>query len=183
MRFAKKNLASLVAISLLGLSAAAFAADPVPVPSSDTANVTITATVVDNTCVVDTTSTTWNFPSSVKLDDIMRDGPTANKEVKIMLTDCGPSASKVTVSSNDAKMNASGMITNQADNSSAAKNVAAEILSNDNSTVLTPTSSLTYPLTPNGKSELDFNVKLKQSDGNPKAGDFNTSVALNLAYE
>ncbi len=183
MRFAKKKLVSLMVTSLLGLSAAAFADDPVPAPASDTAHVTITATVVDNTCEVDTASTTWDFPGNVKVDDIMRDGLTAKKPEKITLNKCGTGVKSVTVSTDNGITDASGLIANQLADASAAKNVAAEILGEDNHSVLTPTSSLIYQLKPGDNNYLDFNVKLKQSGGKPTAGNFKSSVVLNLAYE
>lgn len=177
------SVLSLAVLPLLGLSTGAEAGDA-PALSTDATTVSISATVLDNTCEVDA-STPWIL-GNIKVSDIMNNTGAAVKPVQISLQNCGTGVSGITVAAADASVDDQGMIKNQITSTSsvAASNVQAQILAGENSTAPgTPLTSKPVKFTEKGDSPLKFNVKLLSAGSKPTAGEFSANVALKLAYE
>lgn len=182
--FNRYSLASLAALPLLGLSVAA-QADTTLVTTNST-KVSISATVVDNTCEVDA-STPWTL-GNVKVSDIMNGVGGAIKPVTIALRNCGTGVTEIDVSATNETMDEQGLITNEAraQDSTLASNVKAQIQAGDNAKDSTQTLTPTTPVkfVENGDSPLKFNVKLLPvGSAKPTAGNFVANVALTLSYK
>lgn len=185
IRLIRYSLLPLATLPLLSLPAVALATAP-PATGGNSTVVHISATVVDNTCEVDST-TPWNL-GSIKVSDIMNGTQGAEKAEHIMLKNCGTDVTGITVSTVDSGVDAQGQIKNQLvgkGEQTPANNVVAEILSGNDATTANALLTAQTPVkfTQRGSKPLDFMVKLLPSGGKPTAGTYNANIALKLAYE
>ncbi|SFN06769.1 Pilin (type 1 fimbria component protein) [Izhakiella capsodis] len=182
-RFIGNSVMPLAALSLLGLSVSAQAWGDTPAPSAtDQTTVTITATVLDNTCEVQS-SLAWDL-GSVNGNDIIDKKPFSKQ---INLSNCGKAINSITVTQVGAAIDNTGHIVNTLKDATAS-GVVAEILTGDNAVnkgaILTGNNPQKFNVDAGKTTQtLKFTVELLQADGKkPTPGQFNAPVTLKLAY-
>lgn len=171
----KAGLAGAITTALL-LSTGAQAA-------SDTAQINITATVVDSTCTLDTSKVPVDLGRAAGRDFAAAGDVGASATFKLHLSNCGADVTKV-------KVTASG--TPDDDNSELFKNTGAAtgvgvaVFGDANqSTQLKPDgNAVEYDITGQKEADLPFKAELRQSaDTKPGTGDVVSVLTLTLTYE
>lgn len=173
----KRNLTlSVISAALLATSWGAQAAQ-------DTAKLTITANVVENTCTLDTTAPAVDF----KIIS-MRDVKSVNTELKTMpftlkLSACQGGATGVTVT---ATGSANKAISDLFETNGTATGVGIKIMGGDSGTTkLTPVGSTAkYKIKSSAATaDLKFTASLVQSDAKVTAGNVSSTINLNVSYD
>lgn len=169
----------VIAALVCGLSANTYAA-------SDSAIITITGKVLANTCTIDEASAKQSITLSDIADrDIKGVGKTGGeKNISIVLKDCGAAASNVVVT-------ASG--TPDDDDTTAFANTATDgaegvglyFYQTDGSTKFKPDGSAeeTSALTPSADNTLTYKAAYVGTKDTVKAGDFSTVVNMKFDYQ
>ncbi|WP_072209177.1 fimbrial protein [Pantoea stewartii] len=179
-----KSTKKITAVLLLNMSIACAATNVYA--ASDSANVNVTATVVDNTCTPSWSASGINVPlGRASLRDFTGTGSSgATKFFSLDLTGCGAGAKSVTVTA-DGTPDGTNQTLFANGSSSGADGVALGLYGGSSQTTqLLPNagSSVDYPIVDN-KVSMGFTAKLIQTKSSaPTSGDFSSVVTLNIAY-
>lgn len=155
------------------------------IAASDTANVNVTATVVDNTC-----TPVWSSGdiivdmNRVSKQDFGADKIGATKTFDLSLTDCGEDTTRVKVTASGNPSIDSGLFANMINEGASGVGVGiwggAEF-----STQLMPNGSTSaFYNVNNGEVNMSFLAKLIQvGDTAPSAGEVKSAITLTVDYE
>lgn len=172
----KVNLIALIAgasfLPLSGLQAA-----------TDSAKISVSGSIVDNTCTLDTATSDLNPVLDTISDRDMQTAGTVKgeKSIKIVLKNCGKDTTGVQVK-------AAG--TADSDNDSAFKNsgtaqgIGLYFYKTDGETIFKPGDSENSTFTPDvdGGKTLTYKAAYVSTTDNPSAGDFKSEVDLTFTY-
>lgn len=169
----------VIAAMVCGLSANTYAA-------SDSATITITGRVLANTCTIDSASATQSIVLSDIADrDIKGIGKTGGeKNISIVLKDCGAAASNVVVTASGATDgDDSSAFSNSA--TDGAEGVGLYFYQTDGATKFKPDGSVqeTSALTPSADNTLTYKASYVGTKGTVTAGDFSTVVNMKFEYQ
>ncbi|MGP2522370.1 fimbrial protein [Pantoea ananatis] len=155
--------------------------------ASDSANVTVSATVVDNTCTPGWPSSGINVPlGRASLKDFTGTGADGiSKAFSLDLKDCGSGSTSVTVTANGTPdSNNQSLFSNSV--GSGAEGVGLGLYGGSTqTTLLLPNSgnSVSYQVA-DGQVTMGFIAKLIQSGATkPTSGEFRSVVTLNVSYD
>lgn len=174
--------AGTLAVLLCGMSTNAYAA-------SDSAIITITGRVLANTCTVDSASANQNIVLPDIADrDIAGTGKTGGeKEVNIILKDCGGDAGSVvvTVTGNQDPLDDSAFANAIPAGNNSADGVALYFMQTDGVTKFSPSGSVqeTSILTPAQDNTLVYKASYVGTKDTVTAGNFSTVVNMQFAYQ
>lgn len=169
----------VIAALVCGLSANTYAA-------SDSATITITGRVLANTCTIDSTSASQNIVLSDIADrDIKGAGKTGGeKNIRIVLKDCGAAASNVVVTtSGTADTDDTTAFANTA--ADGAKGVGLYFYQTDGAKKFKPDGSVeeTSALRPSEDNPLTYKASYVGTKDTVRAGDFSTVVNMMFKYQ
>ncbi|MFP7609909.1 fimbrial protein [Serratia quinivorans] len=173
---------AVAAVLFCGVSGGTFAA-------SDTATITITGRVLANTCTIDSGSAKQNVTLSDIADrDIKGAGKTGGeKQISIVLKECGPVANYVTVtaSGNPDGADTTAFANSIAQEDAGATGVALYFYQTDGSTKFKPDGSVTEKstLTPSQDNTLAYKVAYVGTKDVVTAGSFSTVVNMKFEYQ
>lgn len=174
---------------IAGYTAAALLIPPLGAQSAatDSAVISIIASVVDNTCTPD-----WTGVINVPLGRVAARNFTgagvvgASDTFNLQLKDCGGDATKIKVTAAGNPDDSNPELFKNEASSGAATGVAVAIFGDSTqSTQLKPGSGeAEYDISGNVAPVLTFRAELRQnSDTAPKTGEVQSNVTLTLAYE
>ncbi|EIC85708.1 fimbrial protein [Serratia sp. M24T3] len=179
MSFNSKKTATLsvVAAALLATCWGAQAA------AGNTAVITVTASVVSNTCTLDTPSATVALGRLSLNQFTSVDSESSAKPFKLTLSKCGAGATGVKVSATGTEDATDNDLFK---NTGAAKGFGIKIMGGDKLTKqLSKSSGLgEYPITkPTGTTDLNLNASVVQTEAAVTAGDVTSSINLEVTYD
>ncbi|SFT38252.1 major type 1 subunit fimbrin (pilin) [Kosakonia arachidis] len=157
--------------------------------ASDTATITITGTVLSNTCTIDSSSAVQNITLGAISDrDIKGKGTTGGKkDVVIKLTNCGAGTSGVVVRASgtpDAD-DALAFANARVQESGGATGVGVYFFQTDGTTKFVPAGTITQTssLIPSVDNTLTYKASFVGTKDAVTAGDFSTVVNMTFDYQ
>ncbi|KAB8312454.1 type 1 fimbrial protein [Erwinia endophytica] len=172
-------LIGALAVFVCGMSVNTYA-------TTDTASITITGTVIANTCTIDNDSATQAISLTPIADrDIKGVGTTGGaKKVNIVLKDCGEGASAVKVTAS-GEADGSEFKNTYAGTEQAATGGGLRFLETDSKTAFTPDGKTTETstLTPSSDNTLIYTAEYVGTADKVTAGEFETVVNMTFEYQ